>query len=68
MDLVILIGITTFFGLAALSTIAHRNAPPVAQVFLVRADQLRERDANQGEAGLGIFLLLAVIAGAIWLL
>lgn len=63
MDLLILIGITAFFGLAAISTIAQRNAAPPAQVFFVRADQLREREG--GDAGFGIFLLIAVIVGAI---
>ena len=69
MDLLIVIGIAIFFGIAALSTIAHRNQAPSAQVLLVRADQLKEaREADHGDAGLGIFLLIAVIAAAVWLL
>jgi hypothetical protein len=63
MDLGIVIAITVFFGIAALSTIAHRNAPPSTQVVLVRAEQLKE--AERGEAGLGIFLLIAAIVAAI---
>lgn len=68
MDLLILIGISAFFGLAALSMIGQRNAPQAAQFILVRAEQLKERDGDAGSAGLGIFLLLAVIAAAVWLL
>jgi hypothetical protein len=68
MDLLIIIGITAFFGMAALSMVAHRNSPSPAQVILVRADQLKERDGDYGDAGLGIFLLIAVIVGAIWFL
>jgi hypothetical protein len=68
MDLIILIGITAFFGLAALSTIAHRNTPPQAQVFVLRADQLREREIERGDAGFGIFLLVVVVIAAIWFL
>jgi hypothetical protein len=69
MDLVIIVGIVCFFGVAMLSTIAHRNNPPASQVILVRSEQLKElRESEHSEAGLGIFLLVAVIAGAIWLL
>lgn len=69
MDLVIIIGIAIFFGIAAISTIAHRNQPPAPQVILVRADQLREaRESERSDAGVGIFLLLGVIIVAVWLL
>lgn len=68
MDLLIIIGITAFFGMAALSMIAQRNAPTPAQVILIRADQLKERDAERGDAGFGIFLLISVIGAAIWFL
>lgn len=69
MDLLIVIGIAIFFGIAAISTIAHRNQTPAPQVILVRADQLKDaREAERGDAGLGIFLLVAVIAAAVWLL
>jgi hypothetical protein len=68
MDLLILIGITVFFGLAALSMISQRNTPQPTQVILLRADQLKERDGERGSSGFGIFLLFAVIAAAVWLL
>jgi hypothetical protein len=67
MDLILIIGITVFFGMAALSAAAQRNAPPAAQVIVVRADQIREREGDS-DMGFGILLLLAVIFGAIWLL
>lgn len=66
MELGIVIAITVFFGIAALSTITHRNTTPATQIVLVRADQLKE--AEHGDAGLGIFMLIAVISAAIWLL
>jgi hypothetical protein len=68
MDLLILIGITAFFGLAALSMIGQRNASQAAQLIVVRADQLKEREGDHGSAGFGIFLLFAVIAGAVFFL
>lgn len=68
MDLLIVGAITVFFGIAALSTIAQRNAPPAQPVLIVRADQLRERDGDGGDAGLGILLLFVAIVAAVWLL
>jgi hypothetical protein len=67
MDLAILIGIAVFFGVAALSTVAQRNGPPVAPVIVVRAEQVKER-GEHGDAGFGIFLLFAVIVAAVYLL
>jgi hypothetical protein len=68
MDLAILIGIAVFFGVAALSTVAQRNAPPAAPVIVVRAEQIKERAGEQGDAGFGIFLLFLVIVAAVYLL
>jgi hypothetical protein len=68
MDLAILIGIAVFFGVAALSTVAQRNAPPAAPVIVVRAEQFKERGGEQGDAGFGIFLLFIVIVAAVYLL
>jgi hypothetical protein len=68
MDLAIIMGITIFFGIAALSTIAQRNGPPVAPVIVVRAEQIRDRSGEQSDGGFGIFLLFAAIVAAVYLL
>lgn len=68
MDLLILVGVISFFGLALISTVAHRNTPPAAKIILVRADQLAEPQGDRGSAGFGIFLLLAVVLGALFFL
>jgi len=65
MELVIMIGIVSFFGIAAISTVAHRNTPPTTPILVVRAEQVK--DAESGDAGFGIFLLIAVIIAAIWI-
>ncbi len=65
MDLAILIAIAVFFGIAALSVVAQGNAPPATPVIVVRAEQ---RGGDQGDSGLGIFLLFAVIIAAVYLL
>jgi hypothetical protein len=68
MDLAILIGITIFFGIAALSTLAQRNAPPMSPVIVVRGEHARDKELDQSDAGFGIFLLIIVIVAAIWML
>lgn len=63
MDLVIIVGMVSFFGLAVLSAVAQRSAPPPAPIIIVRAEPLLERDGEHG-AGIGLLLLLAVVIGA----
>jgi hypothetical protein len=66
MELIVMIGIVFFFGAVILSTVAQRSGPPAPPVFVVRADSLERGPAS--ESGLSIFVLLLVIAAAIWLL
>ncbi len=66
MELIVMIGLVVLLGGVILSTIAQRSGPPQAAVFVVRAEQLERLPA--GDGGSSLFVLLAVIALALWLL
>lgn len=67
MELLIIITISIFFGVVALSSVAQRTPQP-PQVVYIRAEQLDALRAPQGEGGAAIILLCLVVLVAIWLL
>lgn len=65
MEIIVMIGVVFFFGAVALSTIAQRQSPPPAPVFVVRAEPFEKLPAS--DAGMSLIVLILVISAAIWL-
>jgi hypothetical protein len=67
MELLIIIAISIFFGVVALSAVAQRTPQP-PQVVYIHAEQLDALRAPQGESGAAIIMLCLVVLAAIYLL
>lgn len=67
MSMIIIIGITILFGVAALSSTTQAK-PQQPQVIYIRAEQLDSARVGNSGGGMGLFFFFLVVAAALALL